>query len=84
MLAGVFGYFTARRFVRDRLKFVDAAQTMRAPLIAGLVAWAVAMPLVLILPLVGTGAALLFGVSVALGVRAGAKDIRTERRISAG
>jgi hypothetical protein len=37
-----------------------------------------------LLPLVGMGTALLFGVSVALGVRAGAKDIRVERRISAG
>ena len=82
--AGAFGYLTSRRFVRDRLKFVDAAQTLRAPIIAGLVAWAVAMPLVWLLPLVGPGAALLFGVSVGMGVRAGAKDIRADRRISAG
>jgi hypothetical protein len=82
--AGAFGYLTTRRFVRDRLKFVDAAQTLRAPIIAGLVAWAVAMPLVWLLPLVGPGAALLFGVSVGMGVRAGAKDIRGDRRISAG
>lgn len=82
--AGAFGYLTSRRFVRDRLKFVEAAQTLRAPIIAGLVAWAVAMPLVWLLPLVGPGAALLFGVSVGMGVRAGAKDIRTDRRISAG
>ena len=81
---GVFGYFTARRFVRDRLKFVDAAQTLRAPVIAGLVAWAIAMPLVWVLPLVGPGAAMLFGLSVGMGVRAGAKDIRSDRRISAG
>ena len=78
-----FGYITARKFVRERLKFVDGAQTMKAPVIAGLVAWALAMPLTWILPL-GMGTALLFGLSVGMGVRAGAKDIRTERRISSG
>jgi len=34
------------------------------------------------LPLVGTGTAILFGASVALGVNAGARDIR--KRIGAG
>ncbi len=82
--AAAFGYITARRFVRDKLKYVDSAQTLRAPIIAGLVAWAIALPLTWVLPLVGGGTALLFGVSVALGVRSGAKDIRVERRITAG
>ena len=82
--ATAFGYITARRFVRERLKFVDAAQTWRAPLIAGLVAWAVALPAVWLLPLVGPPTALLFGLSVALGTRAGAKDIRNERRLNPG
>ena len=84
LAATAFGFIAARKFVRDRLKFVDAAQTWRAPLVAGLVAWAVAMPLVWILPLVGNATALLFGVSVALGTRAGAKDIRIERRLTPG
>jgi hypothetical protein len=66
------------------LRFVDGAQTLKAPLLAGLIAWAVVMPLTWILPLVGAGTAILFGVSVALGVRAGAKDIRSANRISAG
>lgn len=82
--AAAFGYITARRFVRDRLKFVDAAQTIKAPIIAGLGAWAIATPLTWVLPLVGAGTAVLFGISVALGVRSGAKDIRIERRITAG
>jgi hypothetical protein len=82
--ATAFGYVTARKFVRDRLRFVDGAQTLKAPLLAGLIAWAVVMPLTWILPLVGAGTAILFGVSVALGVRAGAKDIRSANRISAG
>jgi hypothetical protein len=87
-LAGTaFGFITARRFVRERLKFVDSAQTWKAPLIGGLVAWAVAVPVVwllgFILPLGGL-TPLLFGVSVALGTRAGAKDIRAERRLNPG
>ena len=84
LTATAFGFVSARRFVRDRLKFVDAAQTWRAPVIAGLVAWAVAMPVVWLLPLVGTTTAVLFGASVALGTRAGAKDIRIERRLNPG
>ena len=84
LVATAFGYVTARKFVRDRLKFVDGAQTLKAPLIAGVVAWAVVMPLTWLLPLVGAGTALLFGVSVALGVRAGARDIRVDRSISSG
>ena len=84
LAATAFGFVMARRFVRERLKFVDAAQTWRAPLIAGLVAWALATPVVWVLPLVGKLTALLFGVSVALGTRAGAKDIRIERRLTPG
>ena len=82
--AAALGFVTARRFVRDRLKFVDAAQTLKAPILAGLAAWAVAMPLTWIIPLVGAGTAAAFGVSVGLGVRAGARDIRSDRRITGG
>lgn len=73
-----FGFAVARRYVRDRLKFVDAIHTMKAPVIAGLVGWAVFMPLTM-LPLIGVGTAIIFGLSVALGVRAGAKDIKIGR-----
>ena len=79
-----FGFAAARNFVRDRLKFVDAAQTLKAPIIAGLVAWAVATPLTWFIPLVGPATAILFGISVGMGVRAGARDIRIDRRISGG
>ena len=84
LAATVLGYVTARRFVRERLKFVDAAQTWRAPLVAGLVSWAVALPVVWLVPLIGPPTALLFGIAVALGTRAGARDIRTERRLNPG
>lgn len=82
--AAAFGYITARRFVREKLKYVDGAQTLKAPILAGLGAWAIATPITWFLPLVGAGTALLFGISVALGVRSGAKDIRIDRQITAG
>lgn len=82
--ASAFGYVTARRFVRERLKYVDGAQTIKAPVIAGLAAWAIAMPLTWVIPVVGAGTALIFGAAVGLGVRAGARDIRIDRRLSAG
>lgn len=73
-----FGFATARRFVHDRLKFVDAAQTMKAPIIAGLIAWAVMMPFTFF-PFIGFGTAVVFGLSVGMGVRAGQKDIKYGR-----
>jgi len=82
--ASAFGYVSARRFVRERLKYVDGAQTLKAPVIAGLAAWAIAMPITWLIPIVGAGTAVIFGASVALGVRAGGRDIRIERRLSSG
>jgi len=84
IVAAAFGYIATRKYVRDRLKFVDAVHTLKAPLIAGLVAWAIAMPLTWIIPFVGAGTAILFGAAVGFGVRAGARDIRIERRLSSG
>lgn len=70
------GYVKSRSFVRDRLRFVDAAQTARAPFIAGTVATLAAAPVVAILPVIGAGTALAFGASVGLGVALGARDTR--------
>ena len=41
------------------------------------------MPLVMLLPFVGAGTAIVFGLSVGMGVRAGARDIKVGR-ISGG
>ena len=71
------GYSGARRFVRDRLRYVDGAQKGTAPIIAGIVAFLVALPVVWLLPLVGTGTAIVFAVSVATGVAVGARDIKS-------
>ncbi len=80
--ATVFGYLTARRFVQNRLRYVDAVHTIKAPIIAGVVAALVAAPVVWLLPLVGGGTAVLFGTGVALGVANGSREVR--KRLTAG
>jgi hypothetical protein len=70
------GYTQARAFMRNRLRFVDAAQTFWAPILAGGGAALIALPVVGLLPLVGAGTAISFGVSVGLGVASGQRDIR--------
>jgi hypothetical protein len=80
-LAAVGGHVQSRRFVRERLRFVDAVYSHRAPLIAGAAAAVAASPVVWVLPLVGAGTAVLFGVGVGTGVSAGR---RAARRLPAG
>ena len=79
----IFGYTTARQFVRTKLRYVQGIQGLKAPVLAGLVAFGVAaIPFWLIsgvLPFLSTGTAVFFGASVAAGVRAGAKDISSGR-----
>lgn len=79
-----FGYGTARRFVRERLRYVDGALTGGAAIIAGLGAAVVAWPVAWLLPLVGGGTALAFGLAVGLGARAGATDVKQGYRLSDG
>ena len=78
----VVGYWQARRFTQNKLRYVDAVHKAVVPVVAGVGAALVATPVVWLLPLVGTGTALLFGGGVAMGVAAGARDIR--KRIGAG
>jgi len=61
------GFWGARRFVRRRLRFVDAVHRPAAPLLAGVAAAAVALP-VAALPVVTVATAVAFGVGVAGGV----------------
>lgn len=77
--AGFFGHIQSRVFVRNRLRFVEAVQRSRAPLVAGAAAGALAIPVVGFLPFVGLGTAALFGLGVGTGVAAGAGDIRRHR-----
>ena len=77
LTAVVLGYSGARRFVRDRLRYVDGAQKGTAPIVAGIVAFLIALPVTWLLPLVGIGTAIAFAVSVATGVAVGARDIKS-------
>lgn len=67
---------SARRFVRNRLRYVDAVQKAIVPWAAGGAAFLVGALLVPILPIVGIGTAITAGLAVGSGVAAGAKDIR--------
>jgi len=64
------GFVVARDFVRRRLRYVDAVKRPSAPLIAGVAAAAVALPIA-ILPVVTIGTAVALGVGVAGGVASG-------------
>lgn len=72
------GYLKSRQFVSHRLRYVDAARKPSAPIIAGVAATMVAIPVVTVLPIVGAGAAVAFGTAIGLGTRAGAKDIEAQ------
>ena len=74
--ASIWGYVQARRFVRGRMRFVDAVHKPIAPVIAGAAAAIVAAPVVWLLPVVGAGTAIVFGVGVGVGVRHGSNDTR--------
>lgn len=74
--AGLYGYIQSRRFVRRRLRFVDAVEKPVAPVVAGSLAALAALPVAALLPVIGVGSALLFGASVGLGVRHGVRDNR--------
>ena len=74
----LWGYLTSRKFVRERLRFVDAAHTLVAPLIAGAVAALAAVPVVLLLPLIGVPTALIFGLGVGTGVYHGSREVRRQ------
>ena len=69
-------YNAVRRFVRQRLRFVDAAHRKLAPWVAGVGAAVVSAPVVALVPLVGTGFAISVGVAVGLGVAAGSRDVQ--------
>lgn len=74
--AVILGYMSSRRIVRTRLRYVDALQRWTAPLVAGLGAALIATPVAWLLPLVGSGTALLFGIAVGTGVAHGARDVK--------
>ncbi len=67
---------STRRFVRNRLRYVDAVQKAVAPWLAGGAAFLVGSAVVGVLPVLGLGTALTAALAVGSGVAAGARDIR--------
>ncbi len=74
--AGVLGHTRSRKFVRRRLRFTSVVERPGLGIAAGVGAAILAAPVVAILPLVGTGTALLFGAGVGTGVSLGARDAK--------
>ncbi len=70
------GFLGARSFVRRRLRFVDAIRRPAAPLVAGVAATAIALP-VAALPIVTVATAIAFGAGVAGGVASGRREPET-------
>lgn len=70
------GHNVTREYVAKRLRFVDAIHKPWVPLAAGGAAWALALPVTALLPLVGPGTALAVGLTVGFGVFNGARDVR--------
>jgi hypothetical protein len=68
------GFVVTRDFVRRRLRYVDAIQKPAAPLVAGAIATAIALPIAA-LPIVTVGTAIAFGIGVAGGVASGRKAL---------
>lgn len=70
----------ARKFVRDRLRYVDAVQKGFVPFIAGGAALVAVIPFT-VMPVigmfVGIGTALTAGLAVGSGVAAGVRDIKS-------
>lgn len=74
-VVAIVGFSIARRFVIQRMRFVDAIQAPLAPVLAGIGAAIVAWPLA-ILPIITTGTAAIFGISAGLGTASGRKALR--------
>jgi hypothetical protein len=73
--AGIFGFAVARDFTIRKLRYVDGVRNPTWPWIVGLIAAVVTAPLA-ILPLIGTGTAVIFGLFTGLGTASGVKALR--------
>jgi len=73
-------YMKVRDFVSERLRFVDAAQRRSAPWLAGVAAALALSPVVAVLPVLGGGTAIVFGIVVGTAVRKGQREVRLLNR----
>ena len=76
-ISAIGGFSFAKRFVRDRLRYVEGAHKPVAPIIAGIGAYLLAMVVTGLLPIVGLGTAIAFAISVAAGVAAGSREVKS-------
>jgi len=74
-VASIGGYVAIKRFVRERLRFVEGVQKPGVPLIAGVAATALAIPTALF-PIITPLTALVFGIGIGTGVAAGRRDLK--------
>ncbi len=73
-------YMKVRDFVSERLRFVDAAQKRSTPWLAGVAATLALSPVVAVLPVLGAGTAIVFGIVVGTAVRKGQREVRLLNR----
>lgn len=73
-------YIKVRDFVRNRLRFVDAAQRRSTPWLAGIGATLALSPLLPFIPVLGGGTAIVFGIVVGTAVRNGQREVRLLNR----
>jgi len=76
MVLAISVHGATRRFVRDRLRYVESAQRALAPWLVGGAAAIVSAPVMWLLPIVGAGTAITVGIAVGMGVANGARDIK--------
>ena len=74
--AGIVGHMRTRSFVGRRLRFTSLVDKPYLGVAVGVTATVVASPLVAVLPVVGVGTAIVFGVGVGTGAALGAKDAK--------
>lgn len=72
---GIFGHIRSRKFVGQRLRFTSVIEKPGIGLVAGVIAAILASPFAL-LPIIGAGTAVAFGVGVGTGVVLGARDAK--------
>lgn len=75
LTAGVFSFGFARGFVRRRMRFVDAARSPLAPILAGVAAAIVAWPFT-ILPLITGFTAAVVGLGAGFGTASGVRALK--------
>ncbi len=74
-IASIGGYLTVKKFVRERLRFVEGVQKPGVPLLAGTATALVLIPAAM-LPVVNVATAIIVGVGVGSGVAAGRRALK--------